>query len=71
MRDKIHMQTVEQWAEFVRNNPRDKWKPVIDSFVNAVYDKSSDFYNRLEKTEEGREILKRLKEERLRQTRAT
>lgn len=66
IRDKTHMEQVEKWAEFVRNNPRKKWKKVINVFIDSVYQKSKDFYIRLEKTEEGREILRRLKEERMR-----
>ncbi|HLC54685.1 MAG TPA: hypothetical protein VJK07_03625 [Candidatus Nanoarchaeia archaeon] len=65
MRDKLHMESVEKWAEFVRAHPREEWKRVVDVFVNAVYEKSQAFYARLEKTEEGREILARLKVERL------
>ncbi|MBI2449725.1 hypothetical protein HYV49_05510 [Candidatus Pacearchaeota archaeon] len=65
MRDKSHMEQVEKWAEYVRNNPRDKWKKVINLLMNATYQKADEFYKRLEKTREGREILARLKKERL------
>ncbi|MEK6896781.1 MAG: hypothetical protein AABX12_04980 [Nanoarchaeota archaeon] len=65
MRDKLHMETVEEWAEFVRDNPREKWKKPVDMLINATYEKSSDFYARLDKTAEGRKILARLKVERL------
>ncbi|MEK6811537.1 MAG: hypothetical protein AABX96_03445 [Nanoarchaeota archaeon] len=65
-RDKTHMESVERWAEFVRTHPRSEWKPVVNTFINAVYEKADDFYNRLAKSEEGREILKRLNEERVR-----
>lgn len=58
------MEQVEKWAEFVRNNPREKWKKVINVFVDSVYQKSRDFYVRLEKTKEGREILNKLREDR-------
>ena len=32
MRDKTHIEQVERWAEFVRNNPRKEWKPAVDEF---------------------------------------
>ena len=65
-RDKSHMEAVERWAEFVRTAPRNEWKQVIDTFINAVYEKADDFYKRLEQTEKGREALDRLMKERLR-----
>ena len=63
-RDKLHMESVEKWAEFVRNNPRAKWKKAVNVLINATFQKSDEFYKRLERTEKGREILKRLLEER-------
>ena len=65
MRDKIHMEEVVRWAEFVRNNPRSKWKKAVNLLINATYQKADEFYKRLEKSERGREILDRLKKERL------
>ena len=65
VRDKSHMEAVERWAKFVRNNPRSKWKKAVNVLINATYQKADDFYIRLEKTEKGREILKRLIEDRL------
>lgn len=66
MKDKSHMEAVEKWAEFVKNNPREKWKKSVNLLVDATYSKSNDFYKRMEKTEKGREILRRLKNERIR-----
>lgn len=63
-RDKSHAESIERWAEFVRNNPREKWKKAVNVLINATYQKASDFYKSLEKTEKGREILERLIEER-------
>ena len=65
MRDKLHMEALEKWAEFVRNNPREKWKKAVNILINSAYQKSHEFYIRLEKTEKGREILRRLREERI------
>ena len=63
--DKSHMEQVEKWAEFVRNNPREKWKRAVNLLVNAVYQKADEFYKNLEKTEKGREILERLRKARI------
>ncbi|MEK6915316.1 MAG: hypothetical protein AABW89_02115 [Nanoarchaeota archaeon] len=60
------MESVERWANFVKIHPIEEWKPVIDDFINAVYDKADDFYKRLKETEKGRDVLKRLNEERVR-----
>ena len=65
MRDKLHMESVENWAEFVKNNPRSEWKKAVNALVNSVYKKSNEFYKRLEGSEKGREILGRLKAERM------
>ncbi|MEK6894230.1 MAG: hypothetical protein AABX10_02090 [Nanoarchaeota archaeon] len=64
-RDKSHMDAVEKWAEFVRISPRSEWKHSVDMLINAVYEKADEFYKRLEKTEKGREILKRLNEDKI------
>ncbi|MDP4039296.1 MAG: hypothetical protein Q8P57_01840 [Candidatus Pacearchaeota archaeon] len=65
MRDKSHMDAVERWAEFVRTHDRNEWKPGIDAFINSVYEKADDFYVRLQETEKGREVLERLREDRM------
>ena len=65
MRDKSHIEAIERWAEFVRNNPREEWKKAINLLIDSTYQKANQFYVRLEKTEKGREILRRLKQERL------
>ena len=51
-RDKIHMEQVERWAEFVRANPRSEWKKAVNVLINATYQKADEFYKRLEKTGE-------------------
>ena len=61
MRDKTHMGQVERWAEFVRDNPPEKWKPTLNQFIDSQFEMAARFYKNLEKTEEGREILERLK----------
>ena len=62
MRDKTHIEQVERWAEFVRNNPRKEWKPAVDEFINAQFEMAEKFHKNLEGTEEGRIILERIKE---------
>ena len=63
-RDKTHMEFVDRWAEHVMSVPREKWKAEQTAFINSVFEKAGHFYKRLEKSEKGRGILKRLKEER-------
>ena len=65
MRDKSHDEALVRWAEFVKGSPREKWKLPVNVLVNSTYQKSHEFYVRLQKTEKGREILRRLKEERM------
>lgn len=60
MRDKTHIEQVERWAEFVKNNPRAVWKPAVDNFINAQFEMAEKFYKNLEMTEEGRKIAKEL-----------
>jgi len=65
MRDKSHSEFIERWAEHVKSVPREKWKAEQTIFINETYKKAFQFYERLSKTEKGREILKRLREERI------
>ncbi len=62
-RDSTHMEQVERWAEFVKNNPREKWKPRVNAIINSQFEIAQRFYERLGKTEKGREILERLRKE--------
>lgn len=64
----MHMEQVERWAEFVRMAPRTEWKKYMKVLIDAQYEKADEFYKRLEKTKEGQEILKRLKEERIKKS---
>ncbi|MBS3088271.1 hypothetical protein J4402_00670 [Candidatus Pacearchaeota archaeon] len=65
MRDKSHMEQVERWAEYVRIVPREEWKAKLKEFIDAQIIIGLRFRERLSGTEEGREILKRLREERI------
>ena len=66
MRDKTHMEQVERWAKFVRNNSRSKWKPRLNAIINAQFEIASRFFKKMAESDEGRGILKRLREEKIR-----
>ncbi len=61
-RDKTHMDQVERWARFVRDNPRRVWKKEQAALVDAQLAIANRFYSRLEKTPDGREKIRRLRE---------
>jgi len=54
-----HMEQVERWAHFVKDNP-DKWKPTHTEFINAIFDKHEQFMSRMLKTPGGKEKLIKL-----------
>ncbi len=54
-----HMEQVERWARFVRDNPT-KWKRVHTEFINAIFDKEKQFRERLLLMPEGKEKLAKL-----------
>ncbi len=56
---KSHMEQVERWAFFVRENPA-KWKKKHTRFINAIFDKHFQFRERLLKTPKGKEKLVKL-----------
>ena len=64
MRDKTHMEHVERWARFVRDNPT-KWKASHTAFINAVYEKAAEARERIAKLPDGKEKLAKLREMRL------
>jgi hypothetical protein len=59
MRDKSHAEQIDRWAEYVINNPG-KWKAKLKPFIDSQILMAQRFYKNLEKTEEGKEILKRI-----------
>ncbi|MBI3334763.1 hypothetical protein HYZ97_04725 [Candidatus Pacearchaeota archaeon] len=65
MRDKSHDEALIRWAEFVKDNPRALWKRAVNVLINAQYAKADAFYERLLKTEKGRKIFEKLREERI------
>ena len=54
------MEFVENWANFVKNNPQSEWKPALNEFINAQYDMHANFIERLKKTKDGREKIIKL-----------
>jgi hypothetical protein len=62
--EKSHDEQVVRWAKFVRDNP-DKWKPQLNSFIDAQFEIALRFYKNLAKTEGGMETLKRIREARV------
>ena len=62
MRDKTHMEQVERWANYVKDNP--DWKKKLKPFLDAQIIMSRRIYKKLSETEKGKEkliLLKNLK----------
>jgi hypothetical protein len=60
MRDKTHIEQVERWARYVKENP-DEWKLKIKPFIDGQIIMARRFYEDLAKTEGGKEKIKRLR----------
>jgi hypothetical protein len=60
MRNKTHIEQVERWAEFIRDKPLEEWKPKFNEFIDAQFEIAKRFRDNMEKTEEGRQALKRV-----------
>lgn len=60
MRDKTHLEQIERWAEYVRENP-DKWKSKFKDFIDSHIIMARRFYSKLAETEEGREKIRLLR----------
>ena len=56
---KEHMEQVERWAHFVKNNP-DKWKKIHNQFINDQFEKHRRFVKRILKEKGGFEKLVKL-----------
>lgn len=59
LRDKSHEEQIIRHARYVKNNPL-VWKKQHTLFIDAQMQMAEAFFQRLEKTEEGRKILRRL-----------
>lgn len=67
--EKGRAEQIERWASYIKSVPREVWRKGFNEFINAQFEMSEKFYKNLEKSEEGRKILERLKKERLRKRR--
>ncbi len=61
MRDRTHMEHVERWARFVRDNPRSVWKAEQGPFIDSQIIMAQRFYSRLEKMPRGMEKIRKLR----------
>ncbi len=59
MRDQSHIEQVERWATFIRENPT-KWKKFHTEFINALFQKNEEMVQRLLQQPDGRQKLKEL-----------
>jgi hypothetical protein len=64
MRDKSHNEQIERWAEFVRENPG-KWKIKLKDFLDSQIIMARRFYKKLLESDEGKDIIQRLKQEKI------
>jgi hypothetical protein len=60
---------IKYWVEFMKRNPDEIWSKGQKDLIDSQFQKADEFYADLGKTEEGREILERLKEEKLKKER--
>ena len=60
MRDKTHIEQIERWANYVRDNP-DKWKLKFKEFIDAQIIMSRRFYKRLGEMEGGKGKIRELR----------
>jgi hypothetical protein len=51
-----HIDQIERWAEFVRQNPN-KWKKIHTDFINSMFENQKRVYNELVKTEDDRKKI--------------
>jgi len=56
---KDHLEQIERWAHFVRDNPA-KWKKIHTKFINSLFKKHYSFRERLLQTANGKEKLQKL-----------
>jgi len=64
MRDSSHIEQVERWAEYVRENPQE-WKSKVKLFLDSQILIARRFYKKLAETPEGLEKIKELREIRI------
>jgi len=60
-----HLIEIKRWAEFVRTHKREEWKPQIKSLIDSQIIIANRFYKRLARTNNGKEKIKKLIENRI------
>lgn len=55
MRDITHLEFIDRWIEYVKNNAN--WADVHDSFINAQFENAYDIIKNLSKTKEGQQKI--------------
>ncbi len=60
MRDKSHIEQVERWARYVKDNP-DKWKSKVKPLIDSQILMSRRFFENLAKTNGGKQKIEKLK----------
>jgi hypothetical protein len=58
MRDETHAQSVERWAKYVKAHP--EWKKEHTAFIDAQFEQSEKFVQRMLKEPKGKEKLREL-----------
>lgn len=57
---KSHLDQVERWAKFVRENPN-KWQEHHTKFINSLFLNHEEFFKKLASTPNGKEKILKLR----------
>jgi len=60
MRNKTHAEFIDRWANFIKDKPQEEWRPRFNEFIDSQFDMAKQFRDNMNKTEEGRQALKRV-----------
>ncbi|MBI2672566.1 hypothetical protein HYX16_06550 [Candidatus Woesearchaeota archaeon] len=60
MRDKSHIEQVERWARYVKDNP-DKWKSKVKPLIDSQILMSRRFFENLAKIDGGKQKIEKLR----------
>lgn len=55
MRDRTHMEFIEKWADYVKNNS--DWKKIHSEFINSQFKLHENFIKRLLKEKDGKKKI--------------
>lgn len=58
MRDATHAKSMEQWVEYMKTHK--DWKKLHTEFINAQFQMSDDFVERMKRQPSGKERLREL-----------